>query len=282
MDHQDINPEHRLTIVIEPGQGWRALGLRQLWEYRELVGFLVWRELQGTYRQTALGMSWLFIRPLTNILVLSLAFGVVVNVQSDGVPYPLFAAAALLPWGYFSGAVLRSAGSLVHNTHIISKIYFPRLVLPVSSVLSGLVDLAASFLLFVVLLAVFRMPLRPEVLWLPVFALIAMLVALAFGLWSASLAVKYRDIAFAMAFLLQALMYASPVIYPLSAVPPAVRPLYVLNPMTGVIQGFRWALLGSNEPPGPWFAVSLGLTGVALLAGAMVFRRTERTIVDIL
>jgi lipopolysaccharide transport system permease protein len=251
-----------------------------LWEYRELLVFLAWREIQGTYRQTALGMSWLLLRPIVSILVLSLAFGVVVGVQSDGVPYPLFAAAALLPWGYFSAAVLRASGSLVSNMQIISKVYVPRLMFPIASVISGLLDLAAGLVVFVGLLLLYRMPLRPEMLLVPVFLLVAMLVALAAGLWSASLSVKYRDVVFAMAFLLQALMYASPVIYPLSMVPSAILPLYLLNPMTGVIQGFRWSLLGSNEPPGAYFLISVGLTLVALVVGALLLRRTERNIVD--
>jgi len=268
------------TLVIEPGSGWRSIGIGELWDYRELLGFLILRELRGTYRQTALGLSWLFLRPLVGLLVLSLTFGVIVGVDSDGVPYPLFAGAALLPWSYFQAAVLRSSGSLVGNLHIISKVYFPRLTLPIASVLSGLVDLAAAAAVFLGLMLLYRMPLRAELLWLPLFVAVAGLSALAFGLWSASLSVRYRDVAFAMTFLLQALMYMTPVIYPLDMVPAAFRPVYLLNPMTGVVQGFRWALLGSNGPPGPAFAASVLFTCLALFGGALLLRRTERTLVD--
>lgn len=269
-------------FVIQPSRGWSSLGLRDLWEYRELLYFMVWRELQGTYRQTALGMSWLFLRPLVNMVVLSLTFGMLVKVPSDGLPYPLFSLAALLPWGYFSSAVTRSAASLIQNMHIISKVYFPRMVVPLAGALSGLVDLGASLLVFLGMLLIYRMPLRVEMLWLPALVLAASAVALAVGLWLASLSVKYRDVSFAVNFLLQALMYASPVIYPVSLVPQSLRWFYQLNPMTGVIRGFRWALLGSGDAPGGEFFIAMGITLFALVSGAYVFRRTERTIVDLL
>lgn len=270
------------TIVIQPTRGWASLGLRDVWEYRELLYLLVWREIQGAYRQTALGISWLFLSPLVNVLVLSFVFGELVKVPSDDLPYPLFSLSALLPWGYFSSAVTRAAGSLVQNMAIISKVYFPRMIITLAGVLSGLVDLGASFIVFLGALLIYRMPLRPEMIWLPAFMLVAVLYALAVGLWLATLSVKYRDVSFAVNFLLQALMYASPVIYPVSLVPERLQLIYQLNPMTGVIQGFRWALLGSGEAPGATFFVSVGITLVALICGAYVFRRTERTIVDVL
>lgn len=270
------------AVVVEPAHGWKSLGLADLWDYRELLFFMVWRELQGTYRQTALGMSWLFLRPIINVAILTLAFGIVVKVPSDGLPYPLFSLAAFLPWSYFSNAVTRSAGSLVQNMNIISKVYFPRLIIPLVGAVSGLVDLAASFVVFVIVLLIYRFPVRPEILWAPLFITAALVFALAIGLWLATLSVRYRDVSFAVAFLLQAYMYASPVIYPVSLVPDRVSFVYRLNPMTGVIEGFRWALLGSGEPPGLTFVLSMGLTILILVSGAYVFRRTERTIVDLL
>lgn len=270
------------TTVIESSRGWSTLGLRDLWEYRELTYFLVVREIQGVYRQTALGISWIFLRPIINTLLLTLVFGNLVKVPSDNVPYALFSMSALIPWGYFSNAVMRTSRSLVDNTQVISKVYFPRMVLPLAGSISGLVDMGASLLVFSVLFAIYRMPLRTEMLWLPGLIVVTIASALAAGLWLATLAVKYRDVSFAITFLLQGLMYLSPVIYPISMVPNSLKFLYQLNPMTGVIQGFRWALLGNSNPPGVMFWVDIVIIVVGLVSGAYLFRRTERTIVDIL
>ena len=269
-------------LIIQPSKGWSSLGLKDLWEYRELGFFLVSREIKSIYRQTALGMSWLFIRPILNMVLLSVVFGYLIKVPSDGVPYPLFSLSALIPWGYFSNAVLRASRSLVDNTQVVSKVYFPRMLLPLASVVSGLVDMAAALIVFLVALLLYRMPLRIEMLTLPLFIMVAIAFAMAFGLWLATLSVIYRDVTFAITFILQALMYASPVIYPMSIIPPQLQKLYALNPMTGVIVGFRWALLGSGEPPGWLFVISVAIIAVALVSGAYVFRRTERKIVDVL
>jgi lipopolysaccharide transport system permease protein len=273
---------HPQIAVIETSHGWASLGLRDLWEYHELIYFLVIREIQGIYRQTALGMSWIFIRPIINTALLSLVFGRLVQVPTDGVPYPLFSLAALIPWGYFSNAVMRTSRSLVDNTHVISKVYFPRMVLPLAGSISGLVDMGASFIVFAVVFIIYRMPLRVEMLWLPGLVFITLAFALATGLWLATLSVKYRDVSFAITFLLQALMYLSPVIYPVSVVPESLRFFYQLNPMTGIIEGFRWALLGSGSAPGIMFWVDVLIILVGLVIGAFIFRRTERTIVDVL
>jgi lipopolysaccharide transport system permease protein len=271
---------HRL--VIENTRGWASLGLGEVWEYRELLGFLMWREIQGVYRQTALGISWLFLRPLVNVILLTFVFGTIVNVPSDDVPYALFSLAALLPWGFFSNAVQRASRSLVDNMHVISKVYFPRLVVPIAGAASGLMDFAASLVILFLAMLAYRMPLRIEMVWLPFYLLVAFIFALALGLWLATLSVKYRDVSFAVNFLLMALMYASPVIYPVSMVPEPFQTVYQLNPMSGVIQGFRWSLYGSGEPPGFIFLVSVGLTILGLISGMFIFRRTERTVVDIL
>lgn len=270
------------TLVIEPSRGWSSLGLRELWEFRELAYFLVVREIQGLYRQTALGMSWIFIRPIINSLLLTLVFGRLVKVPSDNVPYLLFSLSAQIPWGYFSNAVMRTSRSLVDNTQVISKVYFPRMVLPLAASISGLVDMGAAFLVFFAAFAIYHMPFRWEMLWLPILVLVTVALALAVGLWLATLSVKYRDVSFAIAFLLQALMYASPIIYPASLVPARLQFIYQLNPMTGVIEGFRWALLGSGSAPGVMFAINVIIVIIGLITGAFIFRRTERTIVDVL
>jgi lipopolysaccharide transport system permease protein len=276
------NREIPQTTVIESTRGWSSLGLRDLWEYRELIFFLVIREIQGVYRQTALGMSWIFLRPVINTLLLTLVFGNLVKIPSDNVPYAIFSLAAQIPWGYFSNAVMRTSRSLVDNTHVVSKVYFPRMVLPLAGSISGLVDMGASMIVFAILFAIYRMPLRIEMLWLPGLVVVSAVSALAAGLWLATLAVKYRDVSFAITFLLQALMYLSPVIYPISMVPTSLRLLYQLNPITGVIQGFRWALLGNSSPPGGLFWVDILIIFAGLISGAYLFRRAERTIVDII
>jgi lipopolysaccharide transport system permease protein len=268
--------------VIRSTQGWNSLGLLDLWEYRELLVYLVWREVQGAYRQTALGISWLFLRPIINMIILTLVFGELVRVSSDDVPYPLFSLAALLPWGFFSNAVIRASRSLVDNMHVISKVYFPRMIIPISSSLSGLIDFAASLFIFFVVLILYKYPLRIEVLYLPLLLFVSLAFSLAVGFWLATLSVKYRDVSFAVNFIIQALMYVSPVIYSVSIVPDSLRFIYNLNPMTGVIQGFRWALLGSGQPLDVTFLYSISIVIILLISGAYVFRRTERTVVDIL
>jgi lipopolysaccharide transport system permease protein len=270
------------VLVIQPSKGWASLGLRDIWQNRELLQFLIFREIQGAYRQTALGISWIFLRPIINMALLSIVFGRVVRVPSDGIPYPLFSLAGLLPWVFLSNAVTKSSRSLVDNIHLISKIYFPRMIVPIASAASGLVDFAAAFLVFLAALAYYGKPLRWEILWLPLFLLLTLGFALAAGLWLATLSVKYRDVSFAVVFLLQALMYASPVIYPVSLIPRSLLPVYELNPMTAAITGIRWCLLGSGDAPWRMFAVASAIVAVGLVSGAYVFRRTERTVVDTL
>jgi lipopolysaccharide transport system permease protein len=268
-------------LVIEPARGWSKLGLLEIWEFRELAYYLTVRELQGVYRQTALGITWIFIRPLLNVLLLTIVFGRVMKVPSGEFPYPLFALAALIPWGFFSNAVTRASRSLTDNVHIVSKVYFPRMILPFSGVISGIADLGASLFIFFIALLLYRMPLRIEMLWLPALVVMTMAFALSFGLWLATLSVRYRDVSFAITFILLALMYLSPVIYPITMIPESFLLLYQLNPMTGLIQGFRWALLG-DEAPG----ISLVFSGIViimlLISGMYIFRRTERGIVDVL
>jgi len=268
-------------LVIEPTRGWSKFGLREVWEFRELTFYLMLREIQGTYRQTAFGLSWLFIRPVFNMVLLSLVFGSMMKVPSDHFPYPLFSLSALIPWGYFANAVTRASRSLVDNLQIVSKVYFPRMILPMAGAISGLVDMGAALAVFFVALPFYRMPLRVEMLWLPFLALATMAYASAFGLWMATLSVRYRDVAFGINIILQALMYLSPVIYPITVVPESMRVFFQLNPMTGLIQGYRWTLLGGTAP-GTSLAFSALVNTVLLLSGMVVFHHTERGIVDIL
>lgn len=270
------------TLVIQRAHGWSALGLADVWEYRELLFFLAWRELQGAYRQTALGLSWLLLRPIISTVLMTFVFSGLLKVSSDGAPYPIFVLSAMIPWNFFTNAVTRSSRSLVDNMHVISKVYFPRMIVPIAGTASGMVDFAASFLVFSVAFILYRLPLRLEMVMLPVFTILAFTFALAVGLWLATLSVKYRDVSFAINFLLQALMYLSPVFYSVSEVPTWLRPLYTLNPMTQVIEGFRWSLLGTSSAPTIMLFFSSLLVVVALISGAFVFRRTERTVVDIL
>jgi lipopolysaccharide transport system permease protein len=268
--------------LIEPPRGWSALGLKEVWERRELLYFLIVREIQGTHRQTALGLSWIFLRPVIHMALLSLVFGRVVRVPSDGIPYPLFALAALLPWTFFSNAVTKGARSLVDNLHLISKVYFPRIMVPTAGAASGLVDFGASMVVLLLVMGYYGMPLRIEMLAVPLLFLLTLGFALAVSLWLATLSVRYRDVSFAVTFLLQALMYASPVIYPVALVPTGAQFFYQLNPMAAIIQGFRWALLGSGAAPGLTFWLATLMVVVLLVTGAYVFRRTERSVVDIL
>ncbi len=273
-------------VVIEPTRGLAALQLRAVWQYRELLGFLVWRDVKVRYKQTALGVAWVVLQPLVNMLIFTLLFGVLLKVPSGGAPYPVFAFAALLPWNYFASSLNRASTSLIGSANLITKVYFPRLIVPLSGVLSGLVDFAVSFLLLGVLMLVYRLPLSWTMLWLPFFLLLAMVTALGFGLWLAALNVRFRDVNYLVPFLVQVWMYATPVIYGSTLIPERFRWLLALNPMTGVTEGFRWALLGSRladaAAPGGLFYVSIGITLVVLISGMIFFRSTEKTFADVI
>ncbi|HOU11898.1 MAG TPA: ABC transporter permease [Anaerolineae bacterium] len=274
------------TVVIEPSRGWAALGLRDLWAYRELLFFLVWRDLKVRYRQTALGVLWVVLQPVLSMVVFSLLFGGLLNVPSGGVPYPIFAYAALLPWNYFAASFNRSSASLVGSAHLITKVYFPRLVIPISGVLSGLVDFAVAFVVLIGMMVVYGIRPTPAIALLPAFLLLAMATALGFGLWLSALNVRFRDINYLIPYLVQVGMYLTPVIYGSSLIPERFRFLLALNPMTGVVEGFRWALLGNHladaQPPGALFPVSIAIALLILVSGAIFFRRTERTFADII
>jgi lipopolysaccharide transport system permease protein len=256
------------------------LGLQDVWRYRELLFFFLWRDIKGKYRQMALGPLWIFIKPIAAMVVFTLVFGELARLPSDGLPYPLFSYAALLPWSFFSTAVSQATYSLASNMHVISKVYFPRILVPVSSVIAGLVDFGVSFVILVGMMFFYGFAPSVAMLTVPFFVLLAVATALAVGLWVASLAVKFHDVRFAVGFALQAWMYASPVVYPTDLVPERWRFWYRLNPMVNVVDGFRWALLGRGEIDLVALAVSSLAVALALGSGAYYFRRTERTVVD--
>jgi lipopolysaccharide transport system permease protein len=267
--------------VIRPSRGWVSLNLTELWHYRELLFFLAWRDIKVRYMQTALGAAWAILQPLLSMMVLTIFFGRLAKVPSNGIPYPLFAYTALVPWQLFAYALTESSNSVVLNERLITKIYFPRLVIPLASVLTGLVDFMIAFPLVIAMMIWYHITPTLAVLTLPLFLLFTMATALAVGLWLSALNVQYRDVRHTLTFLVQFWMFASPVAYPSTLVPARWRPLYGLNPMAGVIEGFRWALLRKSPAPGPMLAVSILVTVVILVGGLYYFRRMEKTFADV-
>ena len=270
------------VITIEPARGWRSLGLREVWEYRELLYFFLWRELKGRYRQMALGPLWIVLAPIITTAIFTLVFTRWAKLSTDGLPAPLFYLAALLPWQLFAVAAQKSSTSLVDNLRVISKVYFPRLIVPLSTATSGMADFLMAFVVFLVMMPFFGCWPGPAALLLPLYLALAVATALAVGLWLACLAVRFRDVEVGVRFLLPAWMFLSPVIYPASSVPEAWRGLYLLNPMAGVIEGSRWCLLGKGEAFHPAVAISAVIVLIALVAGLFYFQRTERDVVDMM
>ena len=269
------------VIDITPPRGWLELELRELWQFRELVYFFVWRDIKVRYKQTAIGVAWAVLQPLMTMLVFSLFFGRLAKIPSGGLPYPIFYFSALLPWTYFSGALLNATNSVIENQRVITKVYFPRLVLPLSAVSPGLLDFAVGLVVFLAMMALYhRAPSRPMLLF-PAFLLLAVATALGVGLWLSALNAIYRDVRYVVPFLVQFWMFASPVAYPSTLVPARCRWLYGLNPMAGVIEGFRWALTGKGQPPNLMLAASTGAVIVVLIGGLYFFRKMESTIADV-
>ncbi|HEX7185056.1 MAG TPA: ABC transporter permease [Thermoanaerobaculia bacterium] len=269
------------VTVIRPSRGWASLGVRELWRYRELLGFFVWRDVKVRYKQTALGVAWAVLQPVFTMLVFSLFFGHLAGMPSDGVPYPVFSFAALVPWTFFANGVSQAANSLVGNQSLLQKVWFPRLTIPASAVLAGLVDFALAFLVLLVMMPAWGLPVPPRAALALPLLLLALVASLGAGLWLSALNVQYRDVRHAVPFLLQLWLFATPIAYPASLVPEPWRALYGINPMVGVVEGFRWALLGTGAAPGPAIAVST-LAALALLAGgALYFRRVERIFADV-
>lgn len=270
------------VTVIRPARGWVSLNLRELWHYRELLYFLVWRDVKVRYKQTVLGAAWAILQPIATMVVFTLFFGRLAGVPSDGVPYPLFSLAALVPWTFFSTGLVQSSNSLVGSQQLITKVYFPRLAIPIASVLAGVVDFALAFVVLLGVMVAYGAVPGPRVVWIFPLLTLAFVTALGVGLWLAALHVRYRDVRYVMPFFVQLWLLATPIAYPSSLLAEPWRTLYGINPMVGVVEGFRWALLGTDTAPGPAVAIS-SLVAVALLLGGVVyFRRTERTFADVI
>jgi lipopolysaccharide transport system permease protein len=269
-------------VVIEPSRGWIALRLHELWQYRELIYFLIWRDIKVRYKQTALGAAWAIIQPFFTMIIFSIFFGNLAGIKPDsGVPYPVFSYAALVPWTFFANGLSQASNSLVGNANLIKKVYFPRLVVPIAAVLSGVVDFALAFAVLLAMMLYYGVVPTLSVLWLPALLLLALVTSLGVGLWLSALNVEFRDVRYVVPFLIQVWMFASPIAYPSSLVPEPWRAIYGLNPMVGVVEGFRWALIGSGTPPGPVVLASALAALALLVSGAFYFRRMEKTFADV-
>ena len=271
-----------LSSQIEPPTRWPSIDLHELWQYRELLYFLTWRDIKVRYKQTVLGAAWAVIQPLFIMAVFSLFFGRLAGVPSDGLPYPVFAFCALLPWQLFAHALTESSNSLVGSQNLITKVYFPRLVVPISAVLGGLVDFAIAFVILLGMMFLYGIVPGWQILALPGLVLLTVMTALGVGLWLSALNVQYRDVRYTINFLVQFWLFATPVAYPSSIVPVKWRALYGLNPMVGVVDGFRWALTGRPESPGMLLFVSVIVVSVLLVGGLYYFRRLEQQFADII
>jgi lipopolysaccharide transport system permease protein len=269
------------VLRITPPTGWQLLPAEELWHYRELLYFFVWREIKIRYKQTAIGAAWAVLQPFLTMLVFSLFFGKLAHISSEGLPYPIFYYSALLPWMYFASSLQNATSSIVDNQRVITKVYFPRIALPLSAVLSGLVDFGISFLLFVVMMVYYRIHPTVALIWLPAFLLLAVLTALGVGLWLSAMNAIYRDVRYVVPFLINFWMLASPVGYGSSIVPEKWRWLYGLNPMAGVIEGFRWSLAGHGMPPGRLLIASTAVVLAVLGTGIAYFQKMETTVADV-
>ena len=267
--------------IIEPSRGWVGLRLRELWEYRELLYFLTWREVKVRYKQTAIGAAWAIIQPLFTMLIFSLFFGKLAKVPSDRIPYPLFCVAGLVPWTFFANGFSQASSSLVTSSNLISKVYFPRLSLPISAVMSGAIDFMISSILLVGMMIFYHQVLTVRCFFLPLFFLLAFVSALGISLWLSALNVEYRDVRYVVPFLSQLWMFATPIAYPSSLLHEPWRAVYGLNPMAGVVEGFRWALIEADSAPGPLILVSSCASIALLIGGAFYFRRMEKTFADL-
>jgi lipopolysaccharide transport system permease protein len=280
MPREDYLKTDQNVIAIRPSRGWTALNLRDLWKYRELLYFMIWRDIKVRYKQAILGIAWAILLPVVNIVIFTFVFGILLKQNQSGVNYPLLSAVGLLPWGLFAGGLQRCSHSLVGNTNLITKVYFPRLIIPFASVLSGLVDYGISSLVVFTLILYYRVPLSWTMLWILPLTLLVVLTSLAVGLWLSALNVQYRDVQHIVPFLITTWMYASPVAYSADLVTGRImRIVYGLNPMAGVIQSFRWAIMG-GDPPGELFVVSIFAVLVLFISGLFYFRRMERTFAD--
>lgn len=268
-----------MVTIIKPSKGWMPINLHELWEFRDLLYFFTWRDIKVRYKQTVLGFAWALIQPFFAMIVFTIFFGNLAKIPSDGIPYPIFSYAALLPWTLFSEGIIRSTNSMVANSNIIQKVYFPRLALPISSILSPLVDFIIAFTILIGMMFFYGIMPTINVILLPFFIIMAVITALGIGLWTSALNIKFRDVQYVIPFMIQLLLFASPVVYPVSMIPGPYQIIYGLNPMAGVIEGFRWAILGTAAP-GSVILVSAIISIALLISGAFFFRRTEKTFAD--
>lgn len=276
----DRNASTADTVLLRPSRGRVSLNLRDLWYYRELIYFLTWRDIKVRYKQTLLGAGWAVLQPLVNMIVLSIIFGNLAGLSTEGYPRPVFTFAALLPWGLFSKALSDTGRSMLANRNMITKIYFPRLIIPLSSVLGGLIDFGIAFLVLLGMMFYYGLMPTLAILTLPLFLLLAIITALGVGLWLSALNVNYRDVGYVLPFLTQFWLLITPVAYSASEIPEQFQFLYALNPMAGVVEGFRWALLGAPTAPGPLMLVSVLVSLVLLISGLYYFRYMETTFAD--
>jgi lipopolysaccharide transport system permease protein len=276
-------PNASAVIRIQPSKGWVPLKLDELWEYRELLYFLTWRDIKVRYKQTALGIVWAVLQPVLMMVVFTLFFGKLAGMRSDGRPYAIFSLAGLVPWTFFAYGLAQSSGSLVGSQNLLKKVYFPRLIIPISSVLSGIVDFLIAFAILLVMMPFFHVWPTVNIVWLPLLLLLTFVTCLGVGLWLSALNVEYRDIRYVIPFLTQFWMFATPIVYSSSLLDkhPACKTLYGLNPLVGVVEGFRWALLGTDTRPGPMVLVSALSAILVLASGAFYFRRMEKNFADV-
>lgn len=285
VSRQDLIPAdlgNRLRTRRQPSKGWAWPKFRELWEYRELLFFFAWRDIKVRYRQTVMGALWAIIQPLFTMVIFSLFFGRLANMPSDGVPYPIFSFTALVPWTFFANALAQASNSLVSNANMIKKIYFPRLALPIATVLAGVIDFAIAFLVLLGIMLYYGLGPTFNIVWLPFFMILALITSLGVSLWLATMNVQFRDVRYTIPFLIQAWLFVTPIAYPSSLLPETWRILYGLNPMAGVVEGFRWALLGTDTAPGEMIIVSTLVALALFISGAFYFRRMEQSFADVL
>jgi len=281
MNSMQISTAAPQRTLIRPSRGWVGLNLGDLWHYRELIYFLVWRDVKVRYKQTVLGAAWAILQPFLTMVVFSVFFGELAGMPSGDVPYPIFSYTALLPWQLLEGGISKAGGSLVSSRNLVTKVYFPRMSVPLAPVVAGLVDFALAFVVLLLMMVYYGMRPTSAVWTLPLFLLLALVTALGAGLWLAALNVSYRDVGHVIPFLVRVWFFLTPITYAISIVPPGYRFVYALNPMVGVVEGFRWAMLGSAAPPLALILPSVGVAALLLASGAMYFRRMERTFADV-
>ena len=279
---EEMKTEDSMPIIrIEPTKGWVSLKLKELLEYRELLYFFIWRDIKVRYKQTVLGGAWAIIQPFSTMVVFSLFFGKLAKIPSDGIPYPIFSYAALVPWTFFANGLGKASNSLVGSSNLIKKVYFPRLSIPIASVLSGIIDFLLSFIILIGMMIYYGVSPTTNVIWLPFLLALSFITALGVSLWLSALNVQFRDVQYVIPFITQLWLFATPIVYPSSLLSEPWRTIYGINPMVGVVEGFRWALLGTHTAPGPMLIVSSLVALSILVSGALYFRRLEKTFADV-